>query len=265
MIKTIIEMLKELIEYRHLLIMLTWRDIKIKYKQSIMGFLWAIFMPMMTVAAGIIIKKAFSIISGKPINLMQIASVSIKAVPWAFFVSSIRFSTNSLINNTNLVTKIYFPREVFPFAAVFANLFDFFIASIVLIIILAIAGIKLNIYFLWLPIIILTLIILTSSLALIISCANLFFRDVKYIVEVILTFGIFFTPVFYEAKMFGKWKTLLLLNPVGSILESINTIIVLKNSPDFFWLIYSIIFSIFSLLITWIIFHKAETIFAENI
>lgn len=259
------EMIKELIQYRHLLYMLTWRDIKIKYKQSIMGFLWAIFMPMIIVASGILVKKAFSMLSGKPMDLAQLTTVSVKAIPWAFFVASIRFATNSLLHNMNLVTKIYFPREVFPLAAVMANLFDFIVASVLLIIILAIAGIGASVYLLWLPILLILLIFLVVGFGMLLACANLFFRDVKYIVEVILTFGIFFTPVFYEAEMFGKWAPVLLLNPVGAILESINSVVVLQQQPSMFWLSYSALWAVGGLLISWLIFHKAEFAFAENI
>jgi ABC-type polysaccharide/polyol phosphate export permease len=259
------EMIKELVQYRHLLYMLTWRDIKIKYKQSIMGFLWAIFMPMMIVAAGIVVKKAFSILSGTPMELGQIASVSVKAIPWAFFVGSIRFATNSLTGNMNLVTKIYFPREVFPISATFANLFDFAVASMVLIVLLSFAQIGISIHLIWVPVLMFLLILITIGMGMFFSCANLFFRDIKYIVEVILTFGIFFTPVFYEAKMFGKWETLLLLNPIGSILESINTVVVLHQAPNLHWVGYATIWAIGGLLLAWTIFHKAEYTFAENI
>jgi ABC-type polysaccharide/polyol phosphate export permease len=259
------EMIKELIAYRHLLIMLIWRDIKIKYKQSVMGFLWAIFMPMMVVAAGILVKKIFSVLSGQPMDLAQLASVSVKALPWAFFVTSVRFATNTLTNNLNLVTKIYFPREVFPLSAVLASLFDLIVASSLLIVILIIAGTGFSIHLLWLPLLLTLLIMLTAGVGMFLACANLFFRDVKYIVEVLLTFGIFFTPVFYEAKMFGKWGFLLLLNPVGAILESINAVVVLHRPPDVFWLSYAIVWSISTLIVAWSIFHKAEFAFAENI
>ena len=100
---------------------------------------------------------------------------------------------------------------------------------------------------------------------MLLACANLFFRDVKYIVEVILTFGIFFTPVFYEAEMFGRWSVVLLLNPVGAILDSINAVVVLHHSPDMFWLGYSGVWALGGLLISWNIFHRAEFAFAENI
>lgn len=258
-------MIQELIQYRQLLYTLTWRDVKIKYKQSVMGFFWAIFMPMMIVAAGILVKKAFSILSGNPMDLSQIASVSVKALPWAFFVGSIRFATNSLTGNMNLVTKIYFPREVFPLSATLANLFDFGVASGVLIIILTIARIGVSIHLLWLPLLLILLILITAGLGMILACANLFFRDVKYIVEVILTFGIFFTPVFYEAEMFGKWAPVLLLNPIGAVLEAINDIVVFHQAPNMYWLGYSALWAVFGFLLAWNIFHRAEYAFAENI
>ncbi len=259
------EMFREMISYRHLLFALALRDIKIKYKQSIMGFMWALFMPMMIVASGILVKKAFSIISGKPLDLSDIASVSVKALPWSFFVGAIQFGTNSLVTNMNLITKIYFPREVFPLSSILSNLLDFVIASITLTIILGFAGIGISIHILWLPLLIFLLVIFTSGLSLLLSCANLFFRDVKYIVQTALTFGIFFTPVFYDAKMFGKWAWVLLINPIGSLLEAINSVVVLHQPPDFFWLAYVSVCSLVFFLGSWCVFHRLEFKFAEYV
>ena len=259
------EMIKELIHYRHLLFMLTLKDIKIRYKQSIMGFFWAILMPIIIVAAGIMVKKAFSMLSGKPLDITDIASVSVKALPWAFFIGSIRFATNSLTSNSNLVTKIYFPREIFPLASVFANLFDFAVASAVLAVILSFSRIGFSINLLWVPALLILLIFLTSAIGMLLACANLFFRDVKYIVEVLLTFGIFFTPVFYESNMLGDWAFVLLLNPVANILEAFNNVIVLHRQPDFSWLAYTACFTLLGVPIAWKIFKKAENSFAENI
>ena len=259
------EMWSELIQYRQLIYMLTWRDIRIKYKQTVMGFLWAILMPMLIVSAGVLIRKAFSMISGKPVEMTELASITVKALPWSFFISSIKFGTNSLIGNSNLVTKIYFPREVFPISAVFANLFDFFVASGMLIIILWIAGIGISLQIFWVPLILFLLILFTIGLSMIFACANLFFRDVKYIVEVIVTFAIFFTPVFYDASMLGKWEPVILLNPVAVFLENLNSVIVLYEPPKFSWLMYAGIWAIGTFTVSWIIFHKAEIYFAENI
>lgn len=258
-------MFRELIQYRNLLWMLTLRDIKIRYKQTVMGFLWAVFMPLLIVCAGLIVKKGFSIVSGKPLVLSELISVSIKSLPYSFFIASIRFATNSLVGNSNLVTKIYFPREVFPVAAVLANLFDFLLATFFLVVILAVAGFPVDHQVAWVPILVLLLILFTTALGMILSCANLFFRDVKYIVEVLVTFAIFFTPVFYDAALFGKWAPLLLLNPVGAILENINTVVILHRPPDLFWVAYSMFWSVGGLVLSWSIFHKLEFLFAENV
>lgn len=245
--------------------MLTLRDIRIRYKQAAMGFLWAIFMPLMAVFAGVLIKAAISLTSEKPIDLTGVASISVKVLPWTFFISAIKFAVNSLVGNRELVTKIYFPREVFPFASILACLFDFLIASLTLAILLAIAHIGLSIQILWLPVLLLFLILFTSGLGLILASANLFFRDVKYIVEIILMFGIFFTPVFYEANTFGKWKPFLLANPIGSILEGINNVVVLHISPSPFWLFYAGVASVITFIIGLSIFHITEPYFAESI
>lgn len=230
-----------------------------------MGYLWAIFMPIIAVLSGIIIKAAISIVSGKAIDLSEVSSIAVKVLPWTFFISSIRFSVNSLVGNRELVTKVYFPREVFPFASILACLFDFAIAAASLSIILIFTHIGISVHILWVPLILIFLILLTSGLGLIFASANLFFRDVKYIVEIILMFGIFFTPVFYEAGTFGKWKALLLLNPIGSILDGLNSAVVLHTMPSVLWTFYAGVSSIMVFSAGLYIFHKSEPYFSENI
>jgi len=258
-------MLADVIDSRHLLYMLAWRDIKIRYKQSVMGFMWAILMPCLIVSAGILVRYGFSVASGRSVDVSDLASVALKSVPWAFFVGSIRFATGSLIGNGSLVTKIYFPREVFPLAAILASLFDFMVASGLMIVVLIWARVGIQVELLWFPVLLLLLIVLAAGLGMFLACANLFFRDVKYLVEVFLTFGILFTPVFYEASMFGKWAPILLLNPVGSILEAMDRVVVLHRAPDTFWLVYAACWALGGCLIGWKIFDRAEASFAESI
>ena len=133
------EKLRELFRHRELLFMLAYRDIKVRYVQSVMGFLWAILMPILIVMAGIVVRYAYALSSGKSLQTADILSVAVKAIPWAFVVSSIRFGCYSLIGNYNLVTKIYFPKEIFPIAAVFASLFDFGVASGALVLVLLVS------------------------------------------------------------------------------------------------------------------------------
>lgn len=169
------EELQELYKYRELLYMIAYRDVKVRYKQSIMGFMWAILMPILIVVAGVVVRYAYALASHVPLQTSDIASVAVKSLPWAFLVSSIRFGCNSLIgSNNNLVTKIYFPREIFPLAAVISSLFDFLVASGALVIFLLVAGVGWSHYLIWVPFLLLDLVILASGIAMIVSAASLF-------------------------------------------------------------------------------------------
>jgi len=207
----------------------------------------------------------------------QIGGISVKALPWAFFVGAIGFANTSLVGNANLVGKIYFPREVLPLAAVLAQAFDTTIGAGVLLIVLPFLGAKLSLALLWVPVLAALLFLFTCALALFLSSANLFFRDVKYIVQTVLTFGIFFAPVFYESTMLGpKGAKLVMLNPLSPILEGLRLTVIeghgllatlqtadgiLVWSP---WLlVYSACWSLLGLLGASVLFHRLEFLFAE--
>jgi lipopolysaccharide transport system permease protein len=254
----------QVVAKRDLLYMLTWREIRIKYKQSVMGMLWAILMPAVIVSAGIVVRVGFSVLSGRPLQIGDVASVSVRAVPWAFFVSTIRFATTSLIANTNLVTKIYLPREVFPLAAMLSQLMDFAVAALVLAVVLTVLHVGVSVQLLWLPYLILVLVVLATGLGIALSAASLFFRDVKYLVEVILTFAIFFTPVFYEASMFGRWATVLMLNPIAPLLEGMTDVIVRHTSPPLAWIGYSTLCAVAIFAGAVAMFHALDPYFAES-
>jgi ABC-type polysaccharide/polyol phosphate export permease len=259
------EDLKELLKYRELLYMFTYRDIRVRYKQSIMGFLWAILMPILIVGAGVVIRYAYAMASGKHFAVGDIASVAVKSVPWAFFVASIRFSCICLVNNPNLVTKVYFPKEVFPISSVMACFFDFLIATGALLILLFAIQVGWTIQLLWVPLLLLGIIALTLGIAVIISAASLYFRDVKYIVEVIVTFGIFFTPVLFDPSMLGAKGKWLEINPIAPLLEDLSACIVYHRAPEPAWLIYSLAFSLITLCGGYIFFKLVEPGFAESI
>jgi len=257
--------LKDLFRHHELLYVFTWRDIKIKYKQSVMGVLWAVFMPMIIVSAGILVRSAMARFSSSPLNASEIAMVSVKAVAWAFFVSALRFGTASLIGNANLVTKIKFPKMVFPMAAVLSALFDLSIAGLTVTGLLLLSGLRVDFHALWVAPLLLLLMVLVLGLTALLSVANLFFRDVKYIVEVIVTFAIFFTPVFYEASVFGAWQHLIMLNPVAPILEGLTAAVVHRQSPPLLWTAYSAGVGLGSVVMAVYAFAVLEPRFAENI
>jgi ABC-type polysaccharide/polyol phosphate export permease len=256
---------RELLRRRELLYIIVWREIAVKYKQSMMGFLWAILMPGLIVMAGVVVKYAFASVSGKPVDATDIASVSVKAIPWAFFVSSIRFATSSLIANRDLVTKIYLPREVFPVASVLSQFVDFAVAAVLLTIVLAIARVGVSVQLAWVPVLVLLLLVLSLGLAILLSAASLFFRDVKYLVDAVITFAIFFTPVFYDLDVFGRWADVLMLNPVAPILEGLSAAVVYHRSPHLGWMAYSTGAVTAIWLLSNAFFRRMEPYFAESI
>jgi len=260
-----VKSLSQLVRRRDLLYAITWREIKIRYKQSIMGFLWAILLPAVIIAAGVMVRFGMSALSGKPVPAQALAGVTVKALVWAFFAGAIRFSSTSLVSNTNLVTKIYMPREIFPIAAVLSQLLDFAVAAVLVGIGLLLAGFGLSWQLLWVPLLILAVVVLATGWALILSAACLFFRDVKYFVEVVITFAIFITPVFYDVEMFHKWATLLLLNPLAPLIEGLERAAVYHEMPDLFWVSYSFAVATISLIGGFYLFKKWEPGFAENI
>jgi ABC-type polysaccharide/polyol phosphate export permease len=189
----------------------------------------------------------------------------VRSLPWAFVVSAIRFGTLSLIGNGNLISKIYFPKEVFPIAAVITALFDFSVAAAAMTVLLIFLGVGVSVYLAWVPVLLFILFVLVCGLVFIFSAAGLFFRDVKYLVEAGLTFGIFFTPVFFSAATFGKIGNYMLLNPVAPILEAMDAVVIGQHGPDLAWVGYSAAFAVLSLLLGFKFFKNLEPAFAENI
>lgn len=256
---------RELVTRRDLLYTIAWREIKIKYKQSVMGIMWAILMPMLIISAGIVVRSAIAMVSGEDLAIGDMASVAVRAAPWAFFISSIRFGTASLITNAALVTKIYMPREIFPIGSVMSQFVDFLVASVTVTIFLTIAQIGVSVQLLWIPVLVAVLVLLAVTCATALSAAALFFRDVKYLVEVFVTFAIFFTPVFYEVEMFGDWAPLMLINPVAPLLEGLSAVIVDHQPPPMPWIAYSAVFSILGLMVAITFFKRVEPYFAESV
>lgn len=269
--------------YRDLLYQVTLRDIRIRYKQAVMGFGWALLMPALIVVAGLLIKIAMASFAGKPLQTSDVASVMVKAIPWAFFVGAIGFAAASLLSNIQLVTKVYLPREVFPVAATLAQGFDTLIGAVVAVIVLPFLGVHFSWSFLWVPVLAAMLFLFTTAVGLFLSCANLFFRDVKYIVQVLLTFGIFFTPVLFDASMFGvKGSLLVMLNPLSPFLEGLRLCVIEhRNLLDVattvnaagrtilvwtpWYLLYAFFWSVGGLIAASLHFHRLEFIFAEYI
>ncbi len=226
------QMLRELRRSHELLYQLTRRDITIRYKQAVMGFGWALFMPLLIVFSGLVVQLALANFAGRALAPEGLAGMAVKAVPWSFFVGAIGFATNSLVANMSLVTKVAFPRAVLPLSSVGAQCFDSAVALSALAIVLPALGVvPASWALLWVPLLLLLLVGFTIACALLLSCANLFYRDVKYIVQILLTFGIFFTPVFFEPAMLGaRGAPIAMLNPLSPLLEGMRLSVTLGHN-----------------------------------
>lgn len=265
---------------RDLLYQITLRDVRIRYKQAIMGFAWALFMPVLIVMSGMIVRFAMVRLSGGQIDRSEVVTMAVKSLPWAFFVGAIGFAVGSLTGNGSLISKIYFPREVLPLSSVLAQCFDTGIGMAAVALLLPFLGVRFHWSLLWVPVLLAALFGFTAGAALFLSAANLFFRDVKYIVQVILTFGIFFTPIFYEPSMLGATGArLVMLNPLGPIVEGLRLAIVQGHnlllplttvkagqaievwSP--WYLVSMVVWALLFPFITSLFFHRAEFKFAE--
>jgi lipopolysaccharide transport system permease protein len=271
------EIAAELAQCRDLVQQLTLRDIRVRYKQAVFGFAWALLIPAAVVLAGMAVRVAFAYASGRELDLTQLGGMAVKAVPWAFFVGCLSSGTASLISNLSLVTKIYFPREVLPLSSVLAQSFDSFIGLVLVALMLPFLGVTFSVQLLWVPVLLALLWCLALAAALFLSCANLFFRDVKYLVQVFLTFGIFVTPVILDAPMFGaQGSRIMMLNPVAPILEGLRLSVVSRHdllepllapAGFLFWrpwyLAYAAVWSLGGLLASAVVFHRAERRFAE--
>ncbi len=256
---------EQLYRARELLYMLVWRDIRVRYKQSVMGFLWAILLPTIIVIAGVGVRIAVSTYSGKGLELAAIGEVMVRSCPWAFVLSALKFSTASLTSNTNLVTKVAFPKEVFPLSTTVTALFDMMIAFIAVLIILVIAGVPMRPQALWALPLLVVMFALCLGLGFVLSAGNLFYRDVRYLVDAVLPFAIFFTPVLYTLADAGKWGKYIALNPITPVLEGISGAIVFGRAPDAWWTLYSVAWAVLLMGGGYALFKKLEDSFAESI
>jgi ABC-type polysaccharide/polyol phosphate export permease len=255
-------MLGEQVEYRELLLQMTLRDLLLRYKQAVMGFGWAVFMPLVNTAMfSVIFTRVAPLETPVPYPLFAFCGLWV----WNFFASSLRFSVTSLTANSNLVSKVYFPREIFPFAATIVCLVDFAVGSVVLIALMAWYGVIPTASILWLPAVIAVQIVFTTAIALLLSMANLFYRDVKYLFEVVITLWMFATSVVYPIERIdGSLAAILSLNPMTGIIDAYRNVLLLGSAPSpLFWQAAAV--SVVALMTSWLLFHRLEFRFAESI
>lgn len=258
-----LEPYQELWSRRELLWELSSRDLKIRYKQTLLGTAWAVLTPlvMMFIFTQVFARMAKIDTGGIAYPVFVYAGL----LPWQFFATCLKGSVESLTRNSRLVTKIYMPREVFPIAQVISSFVDFLVASVILVGLMAWYGIGVTPAVLFLPVIVGVQIALTVGLSLLLSMANLFYRDVKYIFEVALMMWMFATSVVYPIRLDGAWGWLLALNPMTPIIDAYRSVLLSGTLPDAGGFLYTTAISVVLVIVGFRVFHESEYLFAENV
>ncbi|HET6892448.1 MAG TPA: ABC transporter permease [Pyrinomonadaceae bacterium] len=253
--------LRELWRYRELLYFLIWRDIKIRYKQTLLGAAWAIIQPLFAMLLFTLFfgKLARMPSDGIPYPLFAYSGL----LPWTFFANAVTNSGNSLVGSTNLITKVYFPRVIIPAAAVAAGLLDFGIAFLLLIPLLIYYGVGLSWSVVMLPLFLVLATLLALGVGMLMSALNVKYRDVRYALPFLIQIWLFASPVIYPSSLMPeRWKWVLLLNPMTGIIEGFRASLFAKN---FDWTAIAVasVLTLAIVLVSAYVFRRVEETFAD--
>jgi len=269
----------ELLSYRELVESLVVRDLKVRYKGSILGFLWSLLNPLL-------LMMVFTVVFTIMLPNMSIPKFPVfvlcALLPWTFFTTSVASSIQSITSNGHLIKKVYFPREILPISTVLSNLANFLLSLPVLFLLILIFRIPINFSVLYLPLIMLVQLFFTLGIALILATSNVFYRDTSIIMEVIIQAWFFLTPVFYPVEVLPESRVLLgitiplrrwvyILNPMASIIASYRSVLYgfIDGSPpvppawDFFS--RTIVTALVFLVAGYLVFIRSSHRFAEEV
>jgi lipopolysaccharide transport system permease protein len=210
--------LGEVWAYRELLYFFVWRDVKIRYKQTVIGIAWVVLQPLMTMGVFTLFFGRLAKLpsDGLPYPVFYFSAL----VPWAYFSTALQSCTNVVVDNQRVITKVYFPRLVLPFSAVVSGLVDFAIGFVVLFVVTSIYGIKPTLAALWLPVLLLLAVLTSLAVGLWMSALNALYRDVRYVVPFLVQFWMFASPVAYPSSLVPlRWRWLYGLNPMAGVID----------------------------------------------
>jgi len=222
--------LRDLWEYRELLYFLVWRDVKVRYKQTVLGAAWAIIQPFFTM---VVFSLFFGRLANVPSDGIPYPIFSYAAlVPWTFFANGLNQATTGLVSHANLIKKVYFPRLSIPIARILAGLVDFVLAFMVLIVMMFFYGIAPTTNIIWLPFFLLLALVTSLGVGLWLSAMNVQFRDVGYTVPFITQIWMFATPIAYPSSLLPEpWRTLYGINPMAGVVEGFRWALLGTTAP----------------------------------
>jgi ABC-2 type transport system permease protein len=260
--KLLLSFFKDVFDYRQMLTSLVRKDLRSRYRGSFLGFLWTFVNPLLQL---IVFSFVFPVIlKNTEVNFPLFLFVAL--LPWMMITGSVQASTTSIVANSNLVKKIYFPRQIIPLSITTANLVNYLYTFIILIPILLLSGINLSyeIVYLILPIVI--IYVISFSLGLIFSSLYVKFRDLEHIIGIFIMLWFYLTPVVFPTTIFPEnILRYIRLNPLVSIMDFIRDILLYDTTPKFNTLIYPSLFAIVTLVIGILVFSVNQKSFAEEL
>ena len=253
---------KNIYDYRELLKNNVKKEIRGKYKKSVLGVLWTFLNPLLQLAVYAFI---FPLIL-KNAQENYLIFVCAGLIPWTFFTTAISQSTWTVVGNSNIVKKVYFPREILPISVVTSAMVNFLISTIIIITFCFIYGLGLSIYIVFYPIILIIQYILQLGIAFILSAATVYFRDLEHFVQIILMLMFYATPIVYSGDSIpDAFKSIIYLNPMAHIIEGYRDIFYNQTMPDLMSLGIVFLVSIVTCVIGYVIFKKLQKGFAEEL
>jgi len=256
--------LKELIEYRELLFFLAWRDIKIRYKQTVLGVAWAIIQPFFTM---VVFSLFFGRLAKMPSDGIPYPIFSYAAlVPWTFFAHGLNQASNSLVGSANLIKKVYFPRLAIPIATVLSGVVDFVLSFILLIGMMLYFGFFPTHNVFWLPLFLLLALTTSLGVSLWLSALNVEFRDVRYTIPFLTQFWLFSTPIAYPSNLLSEpWKTIYGINPMVGVVDGFRWALLGTSTPPGQAIVVSTLAALLLLVSGAFYFRRMEKNFADVI
>jgi lipopolysaccharide transport system permease protein len=248
--------------YRELLFFLVWRDVKIRYKQTVLGAMWAVIQPFLTMIVFSVFfgRLAKMPTDGIPHPIFWYAAL----LPWTYFSSSIVNAGNSLVGNRDLITKVYFPRVIIPASTVLSGLVDFFIATLLLVAMMAYYRIPPAWGLLVWPLSVLSLIVLTLGAGMFLAALNVNYRDVKYALPFGVQLLLFLTPIIYPTSIIPeRYQGLMALNPLAGIIETCRASLLPTHEVDWVQLGTSMVITLVVFLSGAFYFHRTQRAFAD--
>lgn len=255
---------KELWRFKDLFLLLAWRDILVRYKQTLLGVAWAILRPLITVIV-------FTFVFGKLAKLPSgeipyVIFVFAGMLPWLLFATAITEAGNSLVSNANIITKIYFPRLLVPLSSIAVCFIDTFIAGVIFLILMWWYGVTPNWHIVLTPIFMVWLLVLILGVSLWITTLNVTYRDFRYLIPFIVQLGMYISPVGFSSEIVPeKWLWLFYLNPMVGIIDGFRWCFLGGSNFNFLLAIPSVIFTILICITGVIFFRKKEDSFADGI